>query len=395
MSTTVRFPTLQADFTFAVSPRQVTPYCCLLLLVAAIIAIVQGELPHSREVTFNSVQPGSPCGSEVKFDPMTGNIGQNLCFQMEAGIVQYYMQNLAAAVTAPKPFQKTQKSHPVLEFDELSNQSIPFQVIGSKHMSDATFAAIGSPQTVHMSDSGIVLTMTRLKVQGAKFIHRNAASAFGSFAVKSPNPLIFGPKLRISGILPTLGVPPADSGSAKYLPQPFQGYGTNYLLSYQIFPQFFQRPNGHADQLLRRRQSYLADFFSNLREEFLRSCPATVIRIPGNSFESCGIETMSDPANPSRCAVAMLSDVSIVPAAAGQQDNSGVSGVDSVGRLSFHTMKFLSFPGFELPCYYFVHDGFSTFYSAGPSSRSGEPLYTICCAGASSLYYDAYKCETL
>ena len=127
----------------------------------------------------------------------------------------------------------------------------------------------------------------------------------------------------------------------------------------------------------------------------MRSCPATVIRIPSNSFESCGIETMNDAANPGRCAVAMFSDVPIAPAAAGQQDNSGVSGVDSVGQLSFHTVKFSAFPGLELPCYYFVHDGFCTFCSAGPSSRGGEPMYTICCAGASPLFYDGYKCETL
>ena len=82
--------------------------------------------------------------------------------------------------------------------------------------------------------------------------------------------------------------------------------------------------------MLRRRQGYLADFFSNLGKEFLRSCTATVIRIPGNSFESCVIEAMNYFANPGSCAVAMLGDVLIAPSATGQQDNSGVPGVDSV-----------------------------------------------------------------
>ena len=385
MSTTIRFPTLKTNLAFTVSPRQVTLDRCLLLLMAAVIAIVQGEFSQGCEVTFNSIQPRGSRWGKVEFDFMAGRIGQNFRFQMEGGIVQDYMQDLAAAVTTPQPLQEIQKGDPVFVPGELSHQGIPFQVVSSEHVSDTTLAAVGSSQTVHMSNSGIVLAMAGLKVQRAKFIYRNAASAFWSFAVESPNPPVFGPKLRIAGILPALGVAPADSGSAKYLPQPFQGYGADYLLSQQIFSQFFQGPNGHADQLLRRRQGYLADLFSNLGEEFLWSRPATVIGIPSDSFQSRGIETMNDFADPSGRAVAMPSDVPIIPAAARQQDNSGVSGVDRVGQLSFHTVQFLSFPGLERPCYYFVHDWFSTFCSAGLSSRRGEPIYTTYCACASPL----------
>ena len=83
MSATVAFPTLQTDLTSAIAPSKITSYGCLLLLMVAVIAIVQGELLQRCEVTFNPVQPGGPCGGEVKFDPVAGSIGQNLRFQRD------------------------------------------------------------------------------------------------------------------------------------------------------------------------------------------------------------------------------------------------------------------------------------------------------------------------
>ncbi len=395
MSATVAFPTLQTDLTSAISPRQVTPDRYLLFLMVAVIAIVQGEFLQGREVAFDAVQPGGPCGCEVKFNSMAGGIGQNLCLQMEAGIIQHNMQDFAAAVTAPQPLEKAQKGNPVFVPGKLSNQRITLQIIGSKHVSDPTLAAVGGSQAVHMTALSVMFTVTGLKVQRAKFIHGNTSSAFGPPGVKPPKSLIFGPELRITRILPGFGMPPADFGSAKYLSQPFQRYGGNYLLGYQVFLQLGQRPDIHADQLLWRGQGYLADLFSNLREKFLRSRTATVIRIPGDGVDTFLVEAVDDLTNPSGCAAASLGNISVATPATREQNNSGVSGVDSIGQLSFHTLKFLAFPGPQPPCYYLVHVWFSTFFAAAPCSRSGEPMYTIYCAGARPLYCDTYKRETL
>jgi hypothetical protein len=69
-----------------------------------------------------------------------------------------------------------------------------------------------------MTGSGIMHAIAGLQVQRAELIDTNPSAALGLAAIQPPNPPVFGPKLRILGLLPSLGVPPVDPFSAQNLP---------------------------------------------------------------------------------------------------------------------------------------------------------------------------------
>ena len=91
-------------------------------------------------------------------------------------------------------------------------------------MTYAASATIRGAVTVHMTGPSIVFPVTGLKIQRTEFIDADAAPTFGTLAVKSANPPVFGPELRVIGVLPRLAMTPANPVSPQQLTQPFEGY---------------------------------------------------------------------------------------------------------------------------------------------------------------------------
>ena len=143
---------------------------------------------------------------------------------MKFRIVQNDMQHFCAAVFSTQPLEKGQKGHPILLSGKDAHQSVPFQVVGAKHMTYTTCATIGGAVTINVADASIVFTMTGLKIQRSKFVYANAASILRSLAVQTPNTPVFGPELRIVGVLPRLAMTPVNPVPTQQLTQPFQGY---------------------------------------------------------------------------------------------------------------------------------------------------------------------------
>jgi len=212
-----------------------------------------------------------------------------------------------------------------------------------------------------MANPSIVFPMTGLKIQRTKFVDANAASIFGTLAVKSANPPVFRPELWIIGVLPRLAMTPVNPVSSQQVTQPFQGYRRKNLLRNQILSKLLQRPDAHPDQPPWRCKGYLTNLFHNIRKEFSRTRSSTVIRIPRDRIDAATVEPMDDLAYPCRRAVTTFGNLLIRTSTAREQDNSCMTTVDSVAQLSFHTFEFLSFPRLELPCHNFDHDLFSTF----------------------------------
>ena len=159
------------------------------------------------------------------------------------------------------------------------------------------------------------------------------------------------------------------------------------LLGDQILPEFGQRPNAHADQGLGRRKGNLTNLLHDVGQKFSRTGATTIIWIPRNGLDSSLIKSVNDLANPSATAVATFGNSAIGAAAAREQDNPGVSAIDSVGQLVFHTFKLSTFPRLKLPCYYLRHNWFSTNVPADPSAVV-ENLYILYVVVAQVLYLE-------
>ena len=153
-------------------------------------------------------------------------------------IIQNDMQNFIAAIFPPEPLEKSQKAHPILLDGEYPDQRIPFHIVSTKHIAHTPCATIGGAVTVHVTGPSIVFTMMGLKIQRAKFVDANATSIFGTLAVKSANPPVFGPELRIIGVLPRLAMTPVNPVLPQQLTKPFQGYRRKNLLRNQILSKF-------------------------------------------------------------------------------------------------------------------------------------------------------------
>ena len=211
-----------------------------------------------------------------------------------------------------------------------------------------------------MPGASIVLAMTRQQIQRTKFIDAKTSTAFGTLAVEASQAAVFGPKLWIGGILPGLGVAPLNFVSTQHLPQPLQRYRTHKLLINQILAQFRKRPDAHANQLLRWRKSHLTDLFYHIGEKLPGTGTATVIRVPRDGINASAIEAVNDLANPGRRTATALGNLSVAETALRQQNHSGMSAIDSISQLSFHTLEVAPLPRPQLPCSYLVHFWFST-----------------------------------
>jgi len=159
--TTIGFPILYRNIAFAVSPRQILLYRCLLFRVAAIVRIVQGKLLQCCKMALNAIEPRRIGRRPVKLDIVGFRIRQHLGFVMVRRVVQNNMQCFLSRIPPTQPFQKCQIRRPVFLRCKCSDQRIPFQIIGSKHVPHAAVSIIGGPQPIHMPGSSIMPAVCR------------------------------------------------------------------------------------------------------------------------------------------------------------------------------------------------------------------------------------------
>lgn len=388
--TTIRFPILHTDVPFAVSPRQVVFNRFLLLGMAAVIRVVQGKLLQRRKMALNAIEPRGIGRRPVKLDLVGRRIRQHLRLAMKRRIVQSYMQGFLSRISLPHPFQKCQESRPVLLRRKGPDQCIPFQVIRPEHVPHAAMTIIGCPQSVDMAGLGIMPAVPRQQIQRAKLIDADPAAALGTVGIQPFNSPVFSPKLRIGGILPGLGMPPFDLPATQDLTQVFQRNRGDNLLGDQVFPQLGQRPDRHPNQLFGRGEGNFTDLFGDLRCKLCRSGRSAKAGRPVNPVDPAVIEAVNDLPHPGGRTVALLGNPAVRVAAAGQQNHPGMTAIDSVGQLVFHTVEFSAFIRPKRPCFDKVHVWFSTFFRL-PHAACGEPIYTRIGEGASLLLKKRYE----
>ncbi len=304
--TTIGFPILNTDLTFAISPRQVLLNRILLFHMASIIRIIQCKFLQCREMALNAIQPRRIGRCPVKLDLVCRGILQHFCFAMERRIVQNNMQHFISRIFLPQPFQKRQKCRPVFLRCKSPDQCIPFQIIRPEHVPYAAVSIVGRPQPIHMPGSRVVSAVPRQQIQRSKLINTDTAAALGTVCIQPLNSSVFGPKLGIRGVFPCLGVPPFDLTAAQDLTQVFQRNRLYDLLGDQICTQLGQRPDAHADQLLGWREGNLADLFDDFNPELFRLSGPAIIRIPRNGINPTVVETMNDLSYPRRRTAALL-----------------------------------------------------------------------------------------
>ena len=380
--TTIGFPILNTDVAFAITPRQVLLNRFLLFGMTAIVGILQGKLLQCRKMAFNPIEPRGIGRRPVKSDVVRFCIRQHLGLMMVRRIIQNNVQRFLSRVLPTQPRQKRQIGRPVLLGLKSPHQRIPLQIIRSEHVPHTAVPIVRRPQPIHMAGLGIMPTVSRQQIQWAELVDTDAAATRGTFGVQTLDSPVFGPKLRIRRILPGLGVPPFDLAAAQDLTQMFQRNRRDDGLGNQIVPQLGQRPDSHADQLLRRREGDLADLFDHVGSKRMRSGRPTIVRIPRNGIDPTVVETVNDASYPNRRTVAPLGNPGVCVAAPRQQNNSGVSVIDSIGQLVFHRVEFSALIRPKRPCFYRVHFGFSTL-SRLSHTACGEPIYNTIKDGAS------------
>lgn len=380
--TTIRFPIFNSDVAFTVSPREVLFNCVLLFGMTAIVGIIQGKLLQCRKMALDAIEPRGIGRRPVKPDVVGFCIRQHLGLMMVRRIIQNNMQRFLSRILPAQPFQKRQMRRPVLLRRKRSNQRIPFQIVSPEHMSHAAVAIVRRPQSVHMAGSSIMPAMPRQKIQRAELVDTDPAAARGTLGIQPLDSPVFGPKLGIRRVLPGLGMPPFDLAAMQDLTQRFQRNRRDDLLSDKILSQFGQRPDGHADQLLRRRQSNLTDLFTTLGDKLFGTAGSAKAGQPINHVHSAVVEAVNDLPHPCGRTVALFGNLCVCVAASRQQNNSRVKPIDSIGQLLFHTFEFSAFPWPKRPRLYRVHFGFSTL-SGLPHAACGELIYNTIHDGAS------------
>jgi len=164
--------------------------------------------------------------------------------------------------------------------------------------------------------------------------------------------------VRIGRFFPGFRAPPADAALPQELPQMFQADGANDPLFDEVLAQLGQRPLGQADELAGRREGHLDDLFDDLGQE--DSGLASVVRVegvPGDAVDPLGVEAPEDDSHPLRRAVTEAGDLGVAAAAGRKQDDAGVTAIDLVGQLAFHSVELLAFIRPERPCSHAVHCG--------------------------------------
>lgn len=361
--TTMNSPILNADRSASVSPSQVLLDGRLLLLVALIISIVQGELAHGGEVGLDAIEPGRAGRRPVELDVVGRGVSEHFGFVMKAGVVQHDVQRASVAIAATHPLQEAEERLPVFLFGEPAVQRVAVQVVHAEHVSHAAGAPVGRTQSIDVTGARVVFAVSRQQVQRAELVDAQAHALAWTAAIESLEFAVFWPELRVFRILPRLGVPPFDLVSPQDLPQPLDGDRLDDLLLDQVIAQLRQRPDAHADQLLRWREGDLGDLLDHVGDELARdelARPAVAQRrVPGDRVNASVIEAVDDLPHPLRRAVDAIGDLAVANSAARQQNDASVPAVDRVGQLPFHASQRPAFPRPQLPCRDLVHDGFS------------------------------------
>jgi hypothetical protein len=186
------------------------------------------------------------------------------------------------------------------------------------------------------------MAMTRLQIQGPELVDAQASANLRPLAIEPANGPVFLPEKRISRFFPSLGSTQSDLAAVQELPKPFDADAGNDLLLPKIVAQLRQRPLIHADQRLGRRQGYFGDLLAKISSK-LPGPTRLPARIPRNASDAVGIETMNDGPNPLRRTISAFGDEAISQAASRQQDDPGMTAIDSVASLTFHTAELLLF----------------------------------------------------
>lgn len=387
---TIHFPSLYTDVALTIAPGQVLFDRFLLVWMAAIVSIVQCKLLQRCEVALDAIEPRGIRRRPVERDVMRRRIRLHLCFVMVGRVIKYYVQRLFSRVPLSQPLQECQKRRRVLFRRKRSDQRIPFQIIGSKYVSHTAVAMVRRPQPIHMAGSGIMPAVSRQQIQRSELIDTDATTTLGTLGIQSLDSLVFSPELRILGVFPSLRMPPSDLAAAQNLPQRFQRYRSNDLLLDQILPQLRKRPDAHANELFWWRQGDLANLLDDVGHKLPRPGRPAKARPPHDGVEAAIIKPVNNRSDPRRRAIAVLGNLGIRAAAAGQQNNSGMKPVDSVSQLMFHRPERPALIGSKRPCFYRVHFRFSTL-SRLPHAACGEPIYDTSNNRASSTLRRTYK----
>ena len=387
---TIRFPSLYTDVAFAIAPGQILFDRFLLVWMAAIVSIVQCKFLQCCKVTLDAIKPRGIRRRPVELNIVRGRVRLHLRFVMVGRVIKYYVQRFFSRVPLPQPFQKCQKCRPVLLRRKRSDQRIPFQIIGSKHVSHTAVAIVRCPQTLHLSRLGIMPAVPRQQIQRSELVDTDATTALGTLGIQPLNPPVLRPKLGILGVFPSLRVPPSDFAATQNLPQHLQRDRGHDLLSNQILPQFRKRPDAHANELFWWRQGDLANLLDDFGRKLPRAGRPAKARPPRNSFAAAAIEAVNNRSDPGRRAAALFGNPGVGAAAARQQNNSRMKPVDSIGQLMFHRSERPALIGSKRPCFYRVHFRFSTLAQL-PHAACGEPIYNISNDGASPCLIRTYE----
>lgn len=354
------FPWLEADVSAAVAPCQVTLDGRLLFFVASIVGVVQGELAQGGEVTLDAIEPRGPGGRPIEPNVVPPGVGQNRGLAMIPHVVQHDVQRARLGVAPANPLQEGQERPPVFSLGEAADEPVALQVIDAEKVPDPAGAMIGRPQPIYMPAAGPVAAVPGLEIERAEFIDAQPHPAGRATRIQPFEPAVFGPELRVGGFLPGLGVPPADASAPKKLAQPLQRDGGHDLLLDQIGPQLGQRPDAHADELLRGREGHLGDFFDHRGHELAWAERAAEPGIPHDGVDPAVVEIVDDLPHPGRRAACPLGDFAVANAAGREQNDPRVPAVDRAGQLPLHAMQLLAFRRLRPPCHNPVHVLFST-----------------------------------
>ena len=333
-------------------------YRFLKLAMTSVVGVFQGELLQGRKVAFDAVQPRSAGRREVKLDPLSGGILQYFGPVMKSGVVQDDVQYLRARILSAEPLEEREEGPAVLAFDEPADQRVPLQVVNAVHVADPAFAAVGGSVPLNVPGAGVVLPVAWQQVERPEFVDAEAAAIDGAPAPVEPaDTPVLQREVRVGRFLPGLGMPPANLALVEDLPQAFDGDRRDDLLLDQVLAELEQRPDGHADQHLRRRERDLRDLLGDVAHELGRPGAVAVVRPPDDGVDAALIEAVDDLSHPLSSEADALGDLPVTDFAPGQKDDSGVAAVDSVGQLPFHLVQHPAFPRPQRPNRDPIHDG--------------------------------------
>ena len=141
-------PGLNGEESMAVTPRQVTFNCLLLLIMGFVVRVFEGKLLEFRELALNSVEPRAVSRSQVNADVMALGPCQDGVSNVGAVIVHDHMEGLRARVARADPPQEGQKILGFLVLGEAAVEAVGFQIIVGQEVTDPLMAVIGRTQAL-------------------------------------------------------------------------------------------------------------------------------------------------------------------------------------------------------------------------------------------------------